>query len=127
MTEYTWVIGLIVGFIIGKIVSSKDPVPPYKPGSMIDMLNELDALVNIEFLSVVEIPNKVRSNEVISDFEKAQTEVTKNVLNSLTTIFFKQANIAGLKRDYIITYITRRVTFKIIDYCREHNFTLKKK
>lgn len=124
--DYTIIIALAVGFIIGRLIKPSTSVPPHKNGDMIGILNELDAIVNIEFLSVVEIPNTIRDAQVITDFEKVQTEVTKNVINSLSTIFFKQCNIAGLKRDYIITYITRRVTFKIIDYCREHNFSLKK-
>lgn len=127
MSEFSWLVYVIIGIFIGFIINrSPKPIPPRQSGMMIDILNELDALVNIEFLSVVEIPNMVRQVDSIYDFEKVQTEVTKNVINSLSTTFFLQCNAAGLKRDYIITYITRRSTFKVIDYCREHNFTLKK-
>jgi hypothetical protein len=93
---------------------------------MPNILNELNVLIDIEFLSIVEAPNFVRQAEIIGDFEKVQTELTKNVLNSLSTAFFLQANQAGLKQDYIMTYVARKCTMVIIDYMKEHNLSLKK-
>jgi hypothetical protein len=92
---------------------------------MMGILGELNSLIDIEFMTVVEAPNAVRQVDIISDFEKVQTEVTRNVLNSLSTAFFIQANAAGLKQEYIMTYVARKTTLVVIDYMKTHNFNFK--
>ena len=104
----------------------KKPVPAsFNKDALPGILNELNALIDIEFLSIVEAPNYVRQADVITDFEKVQTEVTKNVLNSLSTAFFVKANQAGLKQEYVMTYVARKSTMIIIEYMKEHNFNFK--
>lgn len=112
-------------FLQSKFMPRK-PQAPYNKDAMMGLLAELNALIDIEFLSIVEAPNSIRDVDVIADFEKVQTEVTKNVLNSLSTTFFIQANNAGLKQEYIMTYVARKSTMVVIEYMKTHNFSLKK-
>ena len=107
-------------------VKKKPQVTPYNKDAMAGLLSELNMLIDIEFLSIVEAPNVIRQVDIIGDFEKVQTELTKNVLNSLSTSFFLRANQAGLKQEYVMTYVTRKSTMVILEYMREHNFSLKK-
>ena len=138
MEGFNWILLLII-FVLANIVSEviltviqtkfmkkKAPTPPFNKDAMPNILHELNALIDIEFLSIVEAPNVVRGVDAIGDFEKVQTEVTKNVLNSLSTAFFLQANQAGLKQEYIMTYVARKSTMVIIEYMKTHNFNFKK-
>lgn len=61
--------------------------------------------------------------QVITNFEEFQKEIVQNVLVGLSTQFYLSANMAGMTRAYINQYITRRTTYKIVDYMRNHNFT----
>lgn len=128
---------ITISFILGGITTNlitpmiikrlglNQPIQP-TPSTIPEILGYLNTLIDSEFSSVVELPNTVRGIQLISDFEKVQTEITKNVLNGLSTAFFIKVNMAGLKRDYIITYVTRRATMKIMGYISVNNFSLKK-
>ena len=115
---------LVTPMLIKRLGVGQQPQPT--PSTIPDILKYLNILVDSEFVAVVEVPNMIKNIQLISDFEKVQTEITKNVLNGLSTAFFLKVNMAGLKKDYIITYVTRRTNAKILSYISEHNFTLKK-
>ena len=115
---------LVTPMVIKRLGIGQQPQPT--PSTIPDIMNHLNILVDSEFVAVVEVPNMIKNIQLISDFEKVQTEITKNVLNGLSTAFFIKVNMAGLKKDYIITYVTRRTNAKILNYINEHNFTLKK-
>ena len=135
--DITWTqIGLFIGIIVvANIVSTillsaftPKPIPPIKlaSGDIMNLISELNAVVDLEFISVVEAPNKLHKIDTITDFDKVQKEITKNVVDSLSTKFFIMANNAGVKRSYVLTIVTRRVTFDLFDYMRKHNFTPRK-
>jgi hypothetical protein len=119
------IISDVIMIIIQSKFMKKPPAAPFHKDAMMGILGELNSLIDIEFMTVVEAPNAVRQVDIISDFEKVQTEVTRNVLNSLSTAFFVQANAAGLKQEYIMTYVARKTTLVVIDYMKTHNFNFK--
>lgn len=112
--------------ILGMVMPKPTQVAKFAKGDIANILDELNLLIKLEFIAVVEAPNTIRQIDYISDIEKIQKEVIKNVVDSLSTKFFLMANNAGLKRSYIISYITRNTLYEIWKYIREHNFTPKK-
>lgn len=99
------------------------PPIPIQQKSITTIIDELNMLVDIEFISVIEAPMMVQDLQVITNFEEYQKEIVSNIVEGLSTQFYLSANMAGITRDYINQYITRRTTYKIVDYMRTHNFT----
>ena len=99
------------------------PPIPIQQKTITAIIDEMNMLVDIEFISVVEAPMMVQDLQVITNFEEYQKEIVRNVVDGLSTQFYLSANMAGITRAYINQYITRRTTYKIVDYMRTHNFT----
>ena len=99
------------------------PPIPIQQKTITAIIDEMNMLVDIEFISVVEAPMMVQDLQVITNFEEYQKEIVRNVVGGLSTQFYLSANMAGITRVYINQYITRRTTYKIVDYMRTHNFT----
>ena len=99
------------------------PPIPIQQKTITAIIDEMNILVDIEFISVVEAPMMVQDLQVITNFEEYQKEIVRNVVDGLSTQFYLSANMAGITRAYINQYITRRTTYKIVDYMRTHNFT----
>lgn len=100
-----------------------NPPIPIQQKTITNIIDEMNMLVDIEFISVVEAPMMTQDLQVITNFEEFQKEIVQNVLIGLSTQFYLSANMAGMTRAYINQYITRRTTYKIVDYMRNHNFT----
>lgn len=100
-----------------------NPPIPIQQKTITNIIDEMNMLVDIEFISVVEAPMMTQDLQVITNFEEFQKEIVQNVLVGLSTQFYLSANMAGMTRAYINQYITRRTTYKIVDYMRNHNFT----
>lgn len=100
-----------------------NPPIPIQQKTITNIIDEMNMLVDIEFISVVEAPMMTQDLQVITNFEEFQKEIVQNVLVGLSTQFYLSANMAGMTRVYINQYITRRTTYKIVDYMRNHNFT----
>lgn len=100
-----------------------NPAIPIQQKTITSIIDEMNMLVDIEFISVVEAPMMTQDLQVITNFEEFQKEIVQNVLVGLSTQFYLSANMAGMTRAYINQYITRRTTYKIVDYMRNHNFT----
>lgn len=100
-----------------------NPPIPIQQKTITTIIDEMNMLVDIEFISVVEAPMMTQDLQVITNFEEFQKEIVQNVLVGLSTQFYLSANMAGMTRAYINQYITRRTTYKIVDYMRNHNFT----
>lgn len=99
------------------------PPIPIQQKTITAIIDEMNMLVDIEFISVVEAPMMVQDLQVITNFEEYQKEIVRNIVDGLSTQFYLSANMAGITRAYINQYITRRTTYKIVDYMRTHNFT----
>ena len=126
----TIVIAIIAGNIslnlIMKIFTKPMAPPPMGPKPVIaNILSELDLLIEMECIGIIEIPMIVKTIPLIQDFSEVQKELIHNVINSLSSSFWAEANRAGLKRAYIITYVTRRSHLKILDFMKEHNYSMK--
>lgn len=100
-----------------------NPPIPIQQKTITNIIDEMNMLVDIEFISVVEAPMMTQDLQVITNFEEFQKEIVQNILVGLSTQFYLSANMAGMTRTYINQYITRRTTYKIVDYMRNHNFT----
>lgn len=100
-----------------------NPPIPIQQKTITNIIDEMNILVDIEFISVVEAPMMTQDLQVITNFEEFQKEIVQNVLVGLSAQFYLSANMAGMTRAYINQYITRRTTYKIVDYMRNHNFT----
>lgn len=100
-----------------------NPPIPIQQKTITNIIDEMNMLVDIEFISVVEAPMMTQDLQVITNFEEFQKEIVQNVLVGLSAQFYLSANMAGMTRAYINQYITRRTTYKIVDYMRNHNFT----
>lgn len=100
-----------------------NPPIPIQQKTITNIIDEMNMLVDIEFISVVEAPMMTQDLQVITNFEEFQKEIVQNILVGLSTQFYLSANMAGMTRAYINQYITRRTTYKIVDYMRNHNFT----
>lgn len=100
-----------------------NPPIPIQQKTITSIIDEMNMLVDIEFISVVEAPMMTQDLQVITNFEEFQKEIVQNVLVGLSTQFYLSANMAGMTRAYINQYIARRTTYKIVDYMRNHNFT----
>lgn len=100
-----------------------NPPVPIQQKTITSIIDEMNMLVDIEFISVIEAPMMVQDLQVITNFEEYQKEIVKNVIDGLSTQFYLSANMAGITRAYINQYVTRRTTYKIVDYMRSHNFT----
>ena len=107
-------------------VGAQEIPPTVFNGTLQDLLSQLSLLVDQEFMAVVEIPQMTNDLPLITDFEKIQTEIVKNVMFSLSTIFFKKANVMGVKREYLTKFVVRRTSFRMLEYMRNHNFRVKK-
>lgn len=121
---------VLVGNLSVTLISSFLMKPPQQQivppaGLLGQIFNDLNLLIDLEFVCIIETPNHMRDTRVISDFKKTQEELTKNVLESLSTAFFAKCNLAGVKRAYVITYVTRKATMKIFDYMNRTNMAMK--
>ena len=100
-------------------------ITPPKP-KMVELLTEIDMLIQIECVGLIDIPQNVKNIPLITDFRDVQKELVHNVLESLSTSFWRECNNAGLKRDYIITYVTRRSNEEILRFIKKYNYDLTK-
>ena len=114
---------IILGCRIESLERQMNPPIPIQQKTITSIIDEMNMLVDIEFISVVEAPMMTQDLQVITNFEEFQKEIVQNVLVGLSTQFYLSANMAGMTRAYINQYITRRTTYKIVDYMRNHNFT----
>ena len=119
----------LTGFVFDlfmRTITPKPQVPPMGPKPVIaNILSELDLLIDMEIVGVINVPLMVKEIPLIQDFKNMQSEITHNVIESLSTNFFLECNKAGIKRAYIITYVTRRTNVKMLEFMQQHNYSLK--
>lgn len=131
-TDAAFIVGVItVANVISTVLIGAFTPKPQMPmklarGDMINLIEEINALVDLEFLAVVEAPNVIRKIDTITDFDEIQKEITRSVVEAFSTKLFIMANNAGLKRKFILTVVTRRTTYNLFKYMKTHNFSLKK-
>ena len=120
------VLGNFLFQLIMRFITPKAPIVPMGPKPvMANILSELDLLIDMECIGVIDIPMVVKTIPLIQDFSEVQKEIIHNVIESLSTSFWQECNRAGLKRAYIITYVTRRSHIKILEFMKDHNYSMK--
>ena len=98
---------------------------PSKP-KMVDVLTEIDMLIQIECVGLIDLPQNIKTIPLITDFREIQMELIHNVIEALSTSFWIECNRVGLKREYIITYTTRRANEEILKFIKKYNYDLTK-
>lgn len=117
----------LVKFIIMNFLGASGKAPMIAPGqkpAITDVLSELNMLIQLECVAVIDAPQSVKQIPLINDFQEVQMEIIHNVLESLSMGFWAYCNQAGLKKSYIITYVTRRSHAEILSFMQEHNFSM---
>ena len=90
--------------------------------SMQDIINELNALIELEFMFSLELPYEGKDVKRITDFEAVLQDITQGVIACLDEeTFFARARYTGLSEEAIYNYITRQSTLRIISYMKETN------
>jgi len=90
--------------------------------SMQDIVNELNALVELEFMFALELPYEGKDVKRITDFESVLQDITQGVMACLDQeTFFARARYAGLSDEMVYNYITRQATLRVISYMKETN------
>ena len=107
---------------IQRFFTPTPPPPPTPKPPLAPFLKDLDTLVKLEVLAVVELPKSARTIKKINDFSEVQSEIIHNVLEALSTLAFIEANKVGIKRDYVIMYVTRKTNAELLNYMKEHNY-----
>lgn len=116
----------IITPVVMKAIIPPKPLPPMGPKPMIaNILAEIDLLIELEIVAVVDVPMAVKEIPLIQDFKEVQKEVVFNVLQSLSTAFIAEVNKAGLKQAYLHSYVVRNTNAKLLDFIKQHNFTMK--
>ena len=115
-----------ISMVVQKKLVSKTPPPnPMPKPPVVNLLSELDMLIDLEIVGVVETPLMLKEIPLITDFKETRQEIIRNVVDSLSSAFYIEANKCGVKRAYVLTYITRRTHAKLLDFMKDHNYTLK--
>ena len=122
---------VIIGTVIANIISgflmsqgaANVPLGP-KP-AIADLLAELNMLVSLECVALIDVPQSVKAIPLITDFQEIQTELIHNVLESLSSRMWMEFNRAGIKKKYVITYVTRRAHAEILTFMESNNFSLR--
>ena len=122
-------IAMILAILITNIVSNMmgpniaAPLGP-KP-SIADLLSELNMLIELECIALIDIPQSVKAIPLITDFQSLQNELIHNVVESLSTRMWREFNNAGVKRNYVLKYITRKCHAEMLKFMENNNFSLR--
>lgn len=101
------------------------PPQPAGPEKLNDLLNNVNMIIDLEFIFCVELPRSTKEIDLISDFNAVRDTMVKNIMKYFTNGFFLRCNMLGIKREFLIVYVTRKTEARIIDYMRENNLALK--
>lgn len=86
-----------------------------------EIIVTLNYIMDLEMGYMVELPFEGRDIKRITDFESVLHDLTNNTANALNDEFFKKSRAAGFKDDYILEYITRGCTTRIVKFMSDNN------
>lgn len=89
-----------------------------KPNEILDHLNYL---MDREIEYTVDLPFAAKDIKRITDFEGTLHELTTNVAKSINDDFMRRAEVAGVSQEYILDYITRGCTIRLMKFMFDHN------
>lgn len=113
----------IQSFLARQFAGAPQGMPGPKP-PMNDLLAELNMLVKLECIALIEVPQSVKTIPLITEFNELQIRITHNILESLSSNFWRTCNMAGLTRQYIIRYVTRNTQAEMLQFMSEHNYAM---
>ena len=97
----------------GKLDTERD-----KPEDIIRIINYV---MDLEMAYTVELPFEGKDVKRITDFEVTLHDLTNNTVSAFSKDFFERAKRAGFNEDYLLEYITRGCTTRILKYIQENN------
>ena len=77
--------------------------------------------MDLEVSFAIELPYEGKDIKRITDFEDTLKELTTNTSKALNQNFFDKAEALGYDTDYILEYITRGCTVRILKYIQDNN------
>ena len=77
--------------------------------------------MDLEMAYTVELPFEGKDIKRITDFEVTLHDLTNNTVSAFSKDFFERAKRAGFNEDYLLEYITRGCTTRILKYIQENN------
>lgn len=86
-----------------------------------DILSQLDFLMEREMAFSIELPFEGRDVKRLTDFEESLHMLTHNVTAALNEEFFAKAKAAGLRDDFLLEYITRGCTIRLLKFIKDNN------
>ena len=134
MTLSQLILGFVIAMVIVKtlfliidrvFITSQPAMSPMPKVPISDLLAEINMLIELECVAVIDVPQSIKDIPLINDFHDIQTQIITNVINSFSSTMWRTCNAAGLKRSYIITYVTRRTQAEILNFMSQHNYAPK--
>lgn len=86
-----------------------------------DIINMINYIMDLEMAYAIELPFEGKDVKRITDFEIALKDLTSNTVSAFSKEFFERAKLAGFNEDYLLEYITRGCTTRILKYIQENN------
>ena len=86
-----------------------------------DIIDYLNYLMDREFDYTVDLPFAAKEIKRITDFEGTLHELTTNTVHSINDTFMLRAEAAGVSQEYVLEFITRGCTIRIMKFMFDHN------
>ena len=136
MTEeiaHLFIMAMLTGMIMFVVYQTSKHVPRHdlkiesiktesysnsNPESIINMLNYI---MDLELGFLIQIPFEGKDVKRITDFEQSLKDMTNNTAKALSEDFFMKAKLVGFNQDYILEYITRGCTVRLLQYIKDEN------
>ena len=95
--------------------------PMMQKPPMNTVLDEISTLIDLEILSILEVPMSIRRIPLITDYTEVQNEIVKAVLEEdISTGFWLYCNACGIKKKFIMKYVVARTNAKLLEFMSTH-------
>lgn len=89
--------------------------------SINDIFEEIDFLINQEFVFSIQIPYEGKDVKKITNFEENLQEINNAVVDALNANMVERLVARGINSEYLYSYITRKVMLLLMTYMQENN------
>lgn len=107
--------------IHNKAIEDKNDTMRYYNSKPEDIIGMINFILDLELAYQIELPFEGKDIKRITDFEDCLHSLTTNTVDALSPEFFKRANATGFNDDYLLEYITRGATTRIMKYMKDNN------
>ena len=104
-----------------KAISEKNDTMRYYNSKPEDIIGMLNYIMDLEMAFQIELPFEGKDVKRITDFEETLHALTNGTVSALSPEFFKRARATGFNDDYLLEYITRGSTTRIMKYIKDNN------